>query len=48
MALEQERWALKPSCSGLRILCASTKSEARMYRHDVHNLYRAYASAIGL
>ena len=44
----RERCALNPSCSGLRILCDSTKSEARRYRHDVHSLYRAYASAMGL
>ena len=29
-----------PSCSGLRILLASTYREARMVRHEAHNLYR--------
>lgn len=48
MALAHERCALKPSCSGLRILCASTKSVARMFRHVVHSLYSAKASAMGL
>ena len=38
MALEQERCDRKPSCLGLRNLWASTKSEARMFRHDVHSL----------
>ena len=34
IALEQERCGLNP-CSGLSTLCSSTKSEARMYKHDV-------------
>ena len=38
MALEQERCDLKLSCSGLRTLWASTKYEARIFRHDVHSL----------
>jgi hypothetical protein len=38
MALDHDRCALKPSCSGLRILWDSTKSEARMFRHDVQNV----------
>ena len=28
----------KPSCSGLRILLVSTYLEAKMVRHETHNL----------